>query len=311
MNRRIHFSFALVLILLSLYAGSVWSASVQYMVDGSFQTLGSNPVKSAWVLPAQGRVQSNAGRQADATREPDYAVAITSVNDFGSELIQPIQPLVAGREYVLTAWARAERPGLQARIGVRMSDVFPSLYRGLTGDGWEQISLKFVATEGKGEIVLANSVGGTVWWDDISIQESRTAAEKVAAEWEASLKEGKPLYTGLVVNALGTTLERGMSPRIYDVSGKLIFDGKGATFDQLISTGIVAYVRTLEEATTHPRLAVSEEYPMRLPLIVDAQGVSGVPRTSVIIGEEAARRVRAATDQYDFLGRFAVVFVID
>ena len=50
---------------------------------------------------------------------------------------------------------------------------------------------------------------------------------------------------------------------------------------------------------------------MRLPLIVDAQGVSGMPRTSVIIGEEAARRIRAATDQYDFLGRFAIIFVID
>lgn len=143
------------------------------------------------------------------------------------------------------------------------------------------------------------------------MQESKTAAEEVAAQWEVNLKAGKPLYTGLVVNALGTTLERGMSPRIYDVTGRLIFDGKGATFEQLIGKGLVAYVRTLEDAAEHPRLAVSEEYPMRLPLIVDAQGVSGMPRTSVIIGEEAARRIRAATDQYDFLGRFAIIFVID
>lgn len=164
MNRRGRFSLAMVITLLctflGLWTGSAWGTTVQYMVDGNFQVLGLQPAKSAWVLPAHGRVESNAGRQADAGAAPDYAVALTSLSDFGSELVQPLLPLVPGRRYVLTAWAKAERSGLQARIGVRMSDGFPSLYRGLTGDGWERIALEFTATDAKGEIVLASSAGG-------------------------------------------------------------------------------------------------------------------------------------------------------
>ena len=74
---------------------------------------------------------------------------------------------------------------------------------------------------------------------------------------------------------------------------------------------LVAYSTDLREATSHPRLKVSDAYPFRLPLVVDAQGTRGLPRTDVIIGAADARRIREAVEEYDFLGRFAVVFVLE
>ncbi len=103
----------------------------------------------------------------------------------------------------------------------------------------------------------------------------------------------------------------GDEPRIWDENGQLVFAGIEAGETQLYSLGIVAYSTDLREATSHPRLKVSDAYPFRLPLIIDAQGTRGLPRTDVIIGAADARRIREAVEEYDFLGRFAVVFVLE
>jgi hypothetical protein len=301
---------------LTLCAGIGFIASEAYasemVVDGSFRRLGNQPGESAWIIPAVGGVESGVGRVSEGTSDTQgYAAFLALTSDYAAELVQPLLSLVPGREYILTAWVRTEKSGVQASIGIRTQQGYTRLYRGLSTDGWERIELRFTAAEGWAQIVLSNTTGTDVYWDDISLQEYQTVAEMVAAQWDAQLKLGKPLYTGLVVNAIGTGLERGMSPKIYDIKGKLIFSGVGASFDQLIRKGLVAYVHTLEEATAHPRLAVSDAYPLRLPLVVEAQGVSGMPRTGVIIGAEDARKLRAATNQYDFLGRYAIVFVVD
>jgi hypothetical protein len=279
--------------------------------DGGFEILGSRSGQSPWIVPAVDSVRNGVGKPpAGSVLGESYAASLSPVSDYKAELAQPLLPLVPGRPYVLSAWVRAEQPGIQAYIGVRSEKGFPRIYRGLSGEGWERIELQFTASEGWAQVVLSTTAGATLW-DDITLLEGQTAIERVAAEWEKELKQGKELYTGLVVNAKGSGLERGMSPKIWDATGRLVFAGVDASFDQLIRKGLVAYEKSLEAATAHPRLAVSDAYPMRLPLVVDAQGVSGMPRTGVIIGAEDARRVRAATNEYDFLGRFAIIFVVD
>ncbi|MFS8582021.1 MAG: hypothetical protein FWJ61_04160, partial [Limnochordales bacterium] len=66
-----------------------------------------------------------------------------------------------------------------------------------------------------------------------------------------------------------------------------------------------------EEAVRNMRLAVHEQYPYRLPLIVEAVGVVDDPfRASVIVSVADAQRIRRELQKYDFLGRWAVVFII-
>ncbi len=66
-----------------------------------------------------------------------------------------------------------------------------------------------------------------------------------------------------------------------------------------------------EEAVETPRLAVHEMYPYAVPLIVQAVGVVDDPfRASVIISVADAERIRKELQKYDFLGRWAVVFII-
>src|SRR5690606_41421606 len=53
------------------------------------------------------------------------------------------------------------------------------------------------------------------------------------------------------------------------------------------------------------------QYPYRLPLIVEAVGVVDDPfRASVIVSVADAQRIRRELQKYDFLGRWAVVFII-
>src|SRR5690606_2134976 len=150
------------------------------------------------------------------------------------------------------------------------------------------------------QIVLSGT--GRLLWDDVTLYEAFSLESQLAAEWEGMLESGAPIYTGLVVNALGTDLERGMSPKIYSEDGSLLCAGTGAGDAQLIQTGIVAYATDLSQATRHPRLRVSEAYPLRVPLVVDAQGTRGTPRTDVVIGAADAALIREAINHYDFLG---------
>lgn len=103
-----------------------------------------------------------------------------------------------------------------------------------------------------------------------------------------------------------------MSPRIVDERGELVYTGMEADPRLVISRGIVSYSQDPDQALRHPRLAVSELYPYSLPLVVTAVGrVDDLFRASVVISVADADRIRRELAKYDFLGRYAVVFVID
>jgi hypothetical protein len=300
-----------VFIVLFLCAGV---GAQNLIADSGFELSARNPRGGPWIARGEGAdLKEGAGRLSHDQDGNNHAARLVPLTDYGSEWMQAVLSLKAGVEYVLSAWVRLQDDTpAQASLGIRMRNSYPRIYRGLSGDGWERIELAFTAEEGWAQIVLSSTAGALVYWDDVTLHQNVTVTEQLARLWESRLREKEqPLYTGLVVDARGIGLERGMSPRIYDTSGRLIFAGEGYSHDQLIRRGIAAYVRSLEDATTHSRLAVSPDYPMRLPLVLDAQQAIGLPPTAVVVGEEDGRRIRQATDQYDFLGRFAIIFVVD
>lgn len=250
--------------------------------------------------------EARSGREGGAAR---YRGAAGSE----AEIVQTIgTPLAPGQRYTLSAWVRSLEKGAVAVVGARWDGGYPRVFRGIDPeDGWVRIEFRFDAPIEPGwrQVVLSGT--GELLWDDVGLYESYSLEARLAAEWEERLDSGAPIYTGLVVNALGTDLERGMSPKIYTEDGRLLFAGADAGYSQLITAGLVAYVTDLRQATTHPRLRVSEAYPLRLPLVVDAQGTRGLPRTDVVIGAADAELIREAINHYDFLGRFAIVFVVE
>lgn len=229
---------------------------------------------------------------------------------------QRLQRLRPGQRYRLTGWVRSEAPGAVAYLAVGpFQDEGESIvYRGLARPGaWEPLSLEFAAPpSGAARILLGGHFRGSLWWDEVALTLIDDRPEELAAEWlERLFSEGR-IHTGLVIDARRLGIERAMSPRVFDETGALIYGGVGVDPSELVSHGVVAYATEIAEAAGHPRLSVNSAFPYRLPMIVQAIGVApGNVPGSVVIDNADAGLIRAALRQYDFLGRFAVVFLID
>lgn len=282
-------------------------------VENFLRNSSFNQGDDLWILKGEATYfDPEMGYRESDLGAPNGAIVMRRA-DHASEVIQTIGPLLTpGMRYTLSARVRALSPDSTAVIGVRWEGGHPRVFRGINPeDGWVKVEFRFEApvTPGWRQVVLSGT--GDLVWDDVSLYPSDTLEARLAKEWEERIKNGEEVYTGLVINALGTPLERGMNPRIFDEDGQLVFAGIGAGESQMFSEGIVAYSLDLQEGTTHPRLKVSDAYPLRLPLVVDAQGTRGLPVTDVIIGRADAARIRKAVETYDFLGRFAIVIVLE
>lgn len=296
---------------LIVFAGIATAEEPDVVVhDGSFEESAQNPQLSRWTLHGPGAFDDQTAFDGNVSAK------LLGPQRFTAEWTYEFPDgLVAGREYVVSAWVKAERDGAVASLGVRWTGGYPRIYRGLQAEsGWQRIEILFtvpVPAPERIEIVLSGDHDGALWWDLVEIVEARDLTERLAAEWEPRLASGEFIYTGLIINAKGLGVERGMSPKVYDHEGNILFAGVEATGEQLINRGIVAYTRSIEEALSHPRLNVHEEYPLRLPLIVDAVDGRDLPRTGVVLGARDTRLIREALQEYDFFGRFAVIIVID
>lgn len=225
--------------------------------------------------------------------------------------------------YVVSGWVWGE-PGSVAFIGVHISaeaDGSPSagsgstqlIYRGLAESGWQYISMEFEApSSGTVYLRLGGDFSGSLWWDEVALRRREELPERLRRDWEARLARYSRVYTGLVVDARGLGLARGMSPRIVDTEGNLLYAGHGADFDWIIRRGIVSYMRDLAQALEHQRLAVHPAYPYRMPLVVRAVGkVNNGLNRDVVVSAYDAQLIRRYLERYDFLARYAVVFLID
>lgn len=298
--------------LLLTFAGTALAEGepVVQVEDGNFEASAQNPQLGLWVLNGTGAFDNNEALDGNVSAQLQGPQRFTSEWTY----VFP-DGLVAGREYIISAWVKAERDGAVASLGMRWASGYPRILRGLQADSdWQRIEMLFTVptpAPEKIEVVLTGDHDGALWWDRVELFEARDLGERLAAEWAPRLASGESIYTGLIINAKGLDIQRGMSPKVYDNQGHILFAGAEATGEQLISSGIVAYTRDLEDALSHPRLNVHDEYPLRLPLIVDALDGRDSPRTGITLGATDSRNVRAALQEYDFFGRYAVIIVID
>ncbi|MDI9420432.1 MAG: hypothetical protein GX228_06100 [Firmicutes bacterium] len=177
---------------------------------------------------------------------------------------------------------------------------------------WYNVGIEFFVPDNAAEAYLCLSADqeASYWWDALKITQVDTSLTAIRQFWEERIATYGQVYTGLVVDARGLGVGRGMSPRIWSESGQLIYGGISATYDFLQHVGLAGYGNELTPELLD-RVAVDPDYPLAVPLVVKAAGVVEPARTSVIISDEAADQILQALAAYDFLARFAVIFLID
>lgn len=181
------------------------------------------------------------------------------------------------------------------------------MYRNLLYDRGE-VSLVFKTPEGASRALIKLEGAGL---KDHNITIERI--DKLDTEKLSSLAQmivNNQLYTGLIIDARGLGVERGMSPRIWTESGELLYGGVTAPYEYVLKEGVISYGTELS-ADLMQRVSIPGKIIYTAPLIVQAKAAAGVPRTGVVVSQEAADKIVEALQNYDFFAHYAVVFLID
>lgn len=224
--------------------------------------------------------------------------------------------LQAGERYMLAGYVRSDAPAVAA-LGVEWGPEGEKrgqrLHRGLLADApWQRVELEFVSPETvTATAYFGGTVHGSIWWDDVSLERVDDRTQKLAEQWEALIERHGEVYTGLIIDARGLGMRRGMSPKIVDEGGNVLYAGAEADRSVIMGLGLVSYMSDPDEVLKHHRLAVHERFPYTVPLMVSAVDLVDDPfHASAVISVADAARIRRELDKYDFLGRHAVVFLV-
>ncbi len=185
--------------------------------------------------------------------------------------------------------------------------------RGLgESDRWYNIGIEINTPDdfSTAKLLISVDEDGQYWWDTLRISKVDTSVSGIRTLWEEKLATYGQVYTGLVIDARGLNLGRGMSPRIWSESGQLIYGGMSASYDYLQHVGLVSYGNELTNDLMQ-RIVVDPSYPLAVPLTIKALDIIEPARTSVVISDEGAEQIFNALEAYDFLARFSVIFLVD
>lgn len=225
----------------------------------------------------------------------------------------------AGSHYDIGIRLRSEQPETVVSLAVVSYDAegevlaASEVQRGLSGDGkWQTIGVEvFVPQDAtNADLRLEADVSGKYFWDALTIRRLDPSPSGVSAFWEERLSLYSQVYTGLVVDGRSVGAARGMSPRIWSESGLLLYGGRSAGVGFVQDVGVAAYGPELTpELMT--RIQADPQYPLMLPLEVEAVGVKDPARTNLVVSDADAERILQALAAYDFFARFAVVILVD
>ncbi len=247
-----------------------------------------------------------------------FASGVTAAEE--EEIQAFVRPLLleANAEYLIDFTLPAELMGSATRVSIFVESEagrvlkYTQLYRGLGGVGESRIVSVPLSTPPNAHqayLQVTTSHVGDVDIENIVIQRVLHLPDDREG-WQEQMGEGERAYTGLVIDARGLDLNRGMSPRIYSESGLLLYTGTAAPVDFVVNEGVASYGQELS-AELLWRIRVDSQYPFAAPLIITATEVVGSSRTSVTVSDQAAEKILDAVDTFDFLAQFAVVFLID
>lgn len=113
---------------------------------------------------------------------------------------------------------------------------------------------------------------------------------------------GQP-YSGVVIDARNLKAKAAMMPTLFDEAGReLYFGSLSISQEDLVAQGPVSYVKSLDEAKTHPRIGSN-------PMILRAKRFKGPFQADLVLAEAEATRLLAANRRGEFLKNMAVVIV--
>jgi hypothetical protein len=111
--------------------------------------------------------------------------------------------------------------------------------------------------------------------------------------------------TSVIIDARGMGIERGMCPKIRRPDGSEVWGTVSVNPDFVIEHGIAVYAHTLTQAQNDARAGNN-------PMIIRAYGRAGNRfNTDAVISDEDAERLIGANQDFGFLDKFRVIFVID
>lgn len=229
-------------------------------------------------------------------------------------------PLEAGKSYAISIEMRTDLTDAAVNMTLCLIGNNNEImeYQILTSslkseEGWHTLEFADVQIPnqaGRWELIVAANQEGRYYWRNLSVQRTYTASREAQAYWSERLASQGDFYTGLVIDARHLDVRRGISPRIYSESGRLIYGGVLASQELVQERGVVGYGTELTPELIK-RLEVDPDYPYISPLLVEAIGVADAAKTGVIISDADTQRILEAMAKYDFFARYAVIFLVN
>ncbi len=110
--------------------------------------------------------------------------------------------------------------------------------------------------------------------------------------------------TSLIVDARGSRLLRGMGPRIFSQSGRLIYGDFQSNWEYAQEYGVVVYCNEMTEALNLPQAGSN-------PLVVGLAAVAPGTESDCVLDDATADSVLEAAARWDFLKYQRVILVVD
>jgi hypothetical protein len=113
----------------------------------------------------------------------------------------------------------------------------------------------------------------------------------------SSKPEAEKANTGLVIDARGLKVTPALAPRVLDDAGKALYSIDSLSSDARRSTGVAAYVQTLDEATKSMKAGVK-------PLVIKASKAAGA---DLELAADDAKKLAAVNTSFLAEGRVVIV----
>lgn len=111
-------------------------------------------------------------------------------------------------------------------------------------------------------------------------------------------------YTGLIIDARGTSLTPQMVFQIIDRNGRLIYGQAQAFYQSAVDSGMVEYDGSLQEAKDSPRVGSN-------PMVVDAVGVGGEFNTKLVVSVSDGQKIKNNLAGTDVFLKTKVIVIMD
>ncbi len=176
---------------------------------------------------------------------------------------------------------------------VRGATVVPGSRR--QEEGLYLLDLQLRLLDGLTQAVLSDSIAG----DDA------IPAELPVADSVIVFVPTQP-FSGLIIDARGTSLQPSLSPKIIDETGRVIYSAAHVDRQYALRKGVVGYVRDLPAAVINDRIGGEHSNPK----VVAALRADGLYNSDAVVTRDAGTRIKMADSEGDFLGECRVIFVV-